>query len=592
MQSGARGRGRRTARAALGVALLAGAPGATAAAQAADGLPAPGDVAAARGPVQCDGEPIRDIVIYSSAPTVAGVSRFPFLGELLRATHATTQPDIVRGFLLFAEGSRCTEIARAESERILRAQPYVADATVTAVPIDGGVRMEVRTIDEGAIVFGTRVLSGDPFVRSVRFGSANLAGQGVYLAGEWRAGGTMRDGAAVTMTDHQLFGRPHVLTLHARRAPLGGEWRASLARPYLTGLQRQGWRAGAGAMTGYTELQHPDRPTHGTLNARQYADAGVMARIGRPVRMGLVGLVASHEQERSSGQVTAFGPDGRPIDEVPVDPQPAYESTRINAFAGVRVLEFARVEGFDALSATQDIPTGFQAGFVVGRGLQRPTGGGGRRELFLAADVYAGRGDVNHATRLQLRAQGARAVEDGEWGRVIATGRVSHQYKPVAAHTLELSGDWALAWHPGLPVQLLLGAREGGVRGYDDARAGGGRRAVVRLEDRFRLGHVESTAEYGFAAFAEAGRVWHGDAPFGVTTPVRTAVGVSILAAVPARSARMWRIDLALPLDGPTARRLELGFSNGDRTSVFWREPADIGALRGRTVPASVFAWP
>ena len=556
-----------------------------------DALPDRGDVTPVRGPVQCSGETIRDIVILSSAPTVAGAERIPVLGQLARATHVTTQPAIVRGFLLFAEGDSCTELARAESERVLRAQPFIADATVDVEPVDGGVRMTVRTIDEGAIVFGTRILSGDPLVRSLRLGSANLSGRGVYLAGEWRAGGAMRDGAGLTFADHQVFGKPYVLYLHARRAPYGGEWRTSLTRPFLTGLQRLAWRAGAGSLDGYTELVHPDSAAHAILFERRYADVGAMGRIGTPIRMGLLGLVVSHELERAAQGLTAFAPDGRPVATDGVPRAPTYESTRLNAFVGFRALEFAPVAGFDALSATQDIPTGVQLGLVAGRGLDRPVAGAGH-ELFLAADVYAGRGSERSASRLQLRGQGTRTTVGGEWARVIATGRVSHQFKPSAARTVELAGDWALAWHPGLPTQLLLGERDGGVRGYRHSRAGGGRRASARLEERRRLVQFGTTSEIGTATFLEAGRVWRGDTPFGVTTPVRTALGVSLLAAVPARSARLWRVDLAFPLQGTGGRRFELGFSNGDRTATFWREPDDIESLRGRTVPASVFAWP
>lgn len=584
----------RTAVHAVAVALFTGAaclPLRVAHAQG-DALPDRGDVAGTSGAPQCDGELIREIVIYSSAPVLVGVHRVPLLGDIARATHATTHPDILRRFLLLEEGGRCSELARAESERVLRAQPFIADATITVVPVDGAVRLDVRTIDESAMVFGARVLSGNPLVRSLRLGNGNLAGRGIYLSGDWRAGGAMRDGAGVTLEDYQLFGKPYVLHLQARRSPLGGEWHGALTRPFLTGLQRQGWRAGAGEVAGFTELQHPDSATHAVRFERRYADAGAMARIGPPVRMALLGLVVSHERETVAGHVTAFAPDGTPLGGRDMGAATGYASTRINAFGGYRSIEFVRVEGFDALSATQDIPTGVQAGVVVGRGLDRPVDGGRGRELFLAADVYAGRGDDDDATRVQLRAQGARAAGSGDWGRVFATGSVSQVYKPSVRHTMEASGHWALAWHPGLPVQLLLGARNGGVRGYDHARAGGGRRASVRLEDRHLLGKVGTVGEFGIAGFAEAGRVWRGDAPFGVTTPVSTAIGLSVLAAVPARSARLWRVDLAFPLQGRSAGRLELGFSNGNRTSVFWREPRDMASVRGRAVPASVFAWP
>jgi len=67
-------------------------------------------------------------------------------------------------------------------------------------------------------------------------------------------------------------------------------------------------------------------------------------------------------------------------------------------------------------------------------------------------------------------------------------------------------------------------------------------------------------------------------------------VGFSILASVPPRSARLWRLDVALPVNGP--HRLELRIVSNDQTSFFWREPDDVLLAREKTVPSSIFNWP
>jgi len=557
-------------------------------------LPAATDDTVGAAAVRCAGETVRDIVIYSGAPTVAGLRKLPVIADLARATHVTTQPDVVRRFLLVREGAPCTELARAESERVLRAQPFIADAQIDVVRADsGGVRLEVRTIDEVSLVFGTRVQSDVPFVRTLRVGNGNVAGSGIYLAGEWRDGRTLRNGGALTVIHNQFMGAPYVLHLHARRSPLGGEWQTALTRPFLTGFQRQAWRMGGGQVTSYTTLRRPEAPDLAARIERHYFDAGAMGRVGSPTVLGLFGMSVSHESEQAGASLVSFRDDGAPTDGglLPAV-APAYHSTRINALLGVRALRFVRAEGFDALTARQDLAFGFRAGAVIGRGLTPPRDASDRRELFAAADVYAGTGSPTQATRLQLRAQGADLAESGAWGRVIASGRLAHQRKPSPSRTIELSTEWGGAWRPGVPFQLLLGAREGGVRGYGDSRVGGARRAVLRLEERRALGKVGTFGDLGVAAFTNAGRIWRGDAPFGVTTPIRTSLGLSLLAAVPARSARLWRLDLAMPVQGPGAGRVEVGFSNADRTTVFWREPRDITFMRDRTVPASVFAWP
>lgn len=562
-------------------------------AQGGDGLPDPADVIPAEGSARCAGETIDEIVIYSSAPTFGRLHSLPVIGAVTRATHVTTRPDIVRAFLLFREGDACTELARAESERVLRVQPFIADATIVVEPVPGGVRLAVHTIDETSLVLGARVHSDSPYMRTLRFGNSNVGGAGVYMAGEWRDGRALRDGAAIRFTDHQFLGQPYELRLSGSRAPVGGEWNAALSRPFYTGLQRYGWRASGGERTAFVGLHHRDSAAaHAVRVERHHADAGFMGRIGPPVRMGLVGLVASHEQELVGTDLQVVGEEGA-ISSAGAFPAAApYRSTRINALVGIRSLSFIRVQGFDALTAVQDLPVGIQAGVMIGRGLEAPKDESQGRELFVAGDVYVGFGDSVQATRIQLRSQGVRAGTAGDWSRTVVTGRIAHQRKPAPDHLLELSADWAASWQVGIPLQLMIGADDGGVRGFGDAKDGGSRRARISLEDRYTIGNIGRFGDLGIAAFADAGRVWRGDSPFDVTTPIHASLGLSLLAAVPSRSARVWRVDFAMPMTGPGRHRLEVGLTRGDRSAVFWREPGDVATLRGRAVPSSVFAYP
>ena len=95
------------------------------------------------------------------------------------------------------------------------------------------------------------------------------------------------------------------------------------------------------------------------------------------------------------------------------------------------------------------------------------------------------------------------------------------------------------------------------------------------------------------AAFAESGKLWAGDAPYGVTTPFRTAVGVGALGAFPRGSRRLWRVDVARPLTRvPGTPAVAVIFENRDLTRLFWREPRDLQFGRERALPENVFSWP
>ena len=100
-------------------------------------------------------------------------------------------------------------------------------------------------------------------------------------------------------------------------------------------------------------------------------------------------------------------------------------------------------------------------------------------------------------------------------------------------------------------------------------------------------------ADVGFATFSEVGQLWKGDVPYGVTA-TRASVGVSLLAAYPTRSKRLYRADLAIPLtrSGQGPGRVEVRFSSTDRTQGFWNEPTDVARARTGTEPGRLFAWP
>ena len=130
--------------------------------------------------VACRGQRIDSITIDAQAPTVSGLRRVPVIGNVVRETHVVTRDNVIRGFLLLHVRGRCSELGRAESERILRAQPFIADASIEVLANDrGGVDLDVHTIDEASLIVSGSVASGAPSVRGARLGSANLSGLGI-----------------------------------------------------------------------------------------------------------------------------------------------------------------------------------------------------------------------------------------------------------------------------------------------------------------------------------------------------------------------------------------------------------------------------
>jgi len=546
--------------------------------------------------VRCAGQPIAGVTIRSAAPTVAAFRKVsPTLADIARAVHQTTQPDVIRRFLLLGVGDRCDELRRADSERILRAQPFIAAASVLVLPDSNGtVSLDVRTTDEIAIVAGGAVGRGNPAVRFVRVGDANLAGQGVYLAGDWRDGRPFRNGFGGRFVDNQLFGKPYTFTAQGHQNPLGDDWLFDVSHAFYTDVQRIAWRAQSGANDDYVQYRKDDNSSHAIRIARNYYDVGGIVRLGPPGRLSLFGASISGDDERPGAEAVlvtnkGLAPDsGSRLNGRFVD----HRIARLNALWGVRDIWFARVQGFDALTATQDLPIGFQLGTLFGRTLS--VLGSRDDDIFMAGDLYVGAVGRNNGLRLQLEGEGRRSNDDGgHWDGVLANARAVEYLKLVPRTTATLSLEYSGGWRQRIPFNLTLSDPDGGVRGYASSNTPGAQRVVGRLENRVFAGHPFDQTDFGIGVFADAGRLWAGDIPYGVSTPLRGSVGISLLGSAPRGSPRVWRLDLAYATaPDPTRHRFELRFTNTNKTTFFLTEPADIQATREHTVPSSVFRWP
>ena len=539
---------------------------------------------------ECIGQRIDDIVIYAEAPSVANLQRVPVLARLARKFHATTRTELIRNFLLLQQGDACVELRRAESARILRAQPYIADAEVYVIANDrGGVDLEVHTSDEVSMVIGAGFRAKAPQVSFVLLGSQNLGGEGVFMSGAWRYGDGLRDAFTFRGIDNQFLGRPWVLAVSGERAILGGSWRVEGTQPFLTDLQRVAWRALGGEETRYFELRQPSGDTPTLPSERKYFDFGGIVRVGPPGSLGLFGASITGENETTGDRLLL--PDGGQLLDVGPSPRlyPAHQIARANLLWGIRRIGFARLQGLDALTAVQDVPLGFQLGMQLGRSVEFL--GAKEADIFAASDLYVGAHAGIATLRVQARAEGRREA-GAPWDGVLTTGRVTHYLKFSDVHLNQAVVEWSAGYRQRTPFQLLIGVPDGGVRGYEESTLAGGQRVVGRLEERYVLGEMFKAADAGIAFFTDAGKQWAGDVPFGVNSGVKTSVGFSVLATVPAKSARLWRADFAFPLNSDAGHRFTIKLTNADRTQFTFKEARDVEVGRELTVPSSIFAWP
>jgi hypothetical protein len=357
-------------------------------------------------------------------------------------------------------------------------------------------------------------------------------------------------------------------------------------------VQRIAWRAAIGSSRVYFPFRRPDLGDPSVPFTREYGDVGVLLRVGEPGRLSLFGASLSREVSTPSTNVVIVSDTGLvPVESALLDTRYSpRRAARLNTLWGVRNIAFKRVEGFDALTGEQDVRVGFQLGTLFGRSLSIL--GTHDDDILVTTDIYAGGGTARSFGAIQILGEGRQSYDENRWDDILTSGRAAWYFKPRPRHTTIVSAEWSAGWRQRSPFQLTLGEPRGGMRGYSGAELPGGQRAIGRLEERWVFGNVRGNADAGAALLFEAGRMWAGDVPFGQNTPVKYAIGTSLLAALPPGSQRVWRLDLMLPLDRTGGAHLELRLRTEDRTRIFWREPRDVERSRERSLPQRIFQWP
>jgi hypothetical protein len=539
----------------------------------------------------CDGQVISTITIHpQSPPSLGRPGSLRHLVSSVLLWYSTTEPSVVQSFLQLKEGGVCTEHRRAETERVLRAQPFLANAIVTATPDGPGtVAIDVTTVDEISLVLGASFSSSH--VTSLKFGNSNLAGTGQYVAASWSQGDAYRDGFGVRYVNYAAFSSPERLTLDAARDPVGSHALAALEHPFYTNLQHVAWHTGISYTNSYPSF---DRVSDDPLALGMHhflADAGIVSRLDIGTRRLFLGGVLTHERMSTHDRGVVISDSGyvHEPDNLFDARFPDFHATRLTAVAGLRLLHYARVTGYDALYGTQDLPLGVQLAGQIGRGLPHL----GNTNWLFGGDVLGGHafGPSFLGTRLSGEIQ--RDAETGGWAGLVTTARLIYYTKPGEHHTVIVTGDFAGAWRALLPYELTIASSRSGVRGFRGSQEAGAQRVVARIEDRWAIRRFGTWSAFGAALFADAGKVWAGDVPYGVSSPVRSSVGVSLLAAVPAQSQTTWRVDFAAPLDrGAGAHRsLEIRFVSENRARSSLRQADDLSRARAGTAATNIFSW-
>jgi hypothetical protein len=461
--------------------------------------------------------------------------------RLANGLHIATRKPTIAQQLLFRPGDLYSRRNLDETERLLRAQRYLREATIEPIRHneDGTVDVRVRVHDVWTLSpgfsFGRK---GGENTSRFEFEDTNLLGLGKQISVS-RSRDVDRSAWRLAYAD------PHVLgswwQLSGVRGSLsdGTETAVALTRPFYSLDSR--W-----SVRGSFEDVSDSVPRYslgkvvGRLGMRERT-----LELGGGVSSGLMGGWARrwlagvrHEQR------TFSDPAGTWHETLPDDRTLTYP------WFGVELLEdkYLKTGNLDQIGRTEDLYLGRSLRAEVGFANQ--TLGSAQAAVLLkttaqmAAEIGANQYLI-HALALDGR------LEDGALRNAEADASTRYYRRHSAHRALFASLTASLASHLDPERQLLLGG-DNGLRGYPLRYQSGTARALFTIEERFYSNWQPlKLFDVGAAAFFDAGRTWGRDPHAAPSSGWLKDVGIGLrLGSARSGLGNVLHIDLAVPLDG------------------------------------------
>ena len=494
--------------------------------------------------------------------------------RLANRLHITTRESFILREVVFEEGD-CLDLLLLEvSGQILRTYPFISTADVYPVAQpDGTYHVVIDTQDEWTTQFDLGV-SFDQGLQLERLNltEENLLGRGVLAQVFLRRRREQRD-AGLRFRQPRLFGTRTDAHFGLGRTRVGDFLEQEFTYPFVGEVGRFAGRQIYNRRDRVFTYSAADDPeiTHTLLPyEEEWAEISVAARFGRPGQLTLFGVGLTRERVEFAGfpgdvEVAIDNDFGNTVpasaavhDAVAAQTQ-ARAATRMNLMFGQRNLRFERVRGLDALDGELDIRLGTDVGLTVGRSVSALSPGGVPTpdDLLGRVRIFAGHDPGNSFVFAHFAAEGRR-LRDGDHGWRDVIGEFDlYSYlrsEKIPGQTLFLRASGSGGWSVETPFQLTLGGRNA-VRGFFEEEAPGARRMLLTVEDRvFLKWPAPDLLDFGFTLFADAGRVWAGDVPYGVDSGWKGALGFGLRIGLPARTRALTRFDLAFPLGGTTTQ--------------------------------------
>ncbi|NIP79063.1 MAG: hypothetical protein GWM90_07605, partial [Gemmatimonadetes bacterium] len=502
--------------------------------------------------------------------------RFRWAYSLANRLHVRTSEEVIGRELLFERGDCFDPMLLEESERLLRGHDFIARVDIYGIQQPGGgYHVIVDTEDEWSTQVELKFdLSGEFEFEELHVREENVLGTG-------RSVGFFYQSMEATQTyglryeSPQLFRTRWDLELAVGQTRAGELFHQEIRYPFLGEIGKWAMREWLHYQDrlfdyvlphqpGYCPPDGPDCRILVPIRHRGMHLAG-LRRFGRVGNLTVLGAGLSFQEISYPGadsNAITYVEGGDYESRTPAPPglrEPAADQTellrniRAVLLLGKRNIVWRQRRGLDSFRGDEDVRLGAEIELAFARSLP---GLESDNDLYGSMDLYAAAGPPSFFVAGRMRADARRDYDTDpdrfEMKDVFAEGEAFLYVRPpfLPSHTLVFRAAGAGGWHLETPFQLTLGG-ERSLRGWPEDGLPGGRRVVLTAEDRWFIGWpFPGVADFGTSVFADLGRIWPGDAPYGLDSGWRATIGAGIRANFPARGSNTFRVDAAFPV-GP-----------------------------------------
>jgi hypothetical protein len=465
--------------------------------------------------------------------------------------HVKTRSHVVGAQLLFSPGDSYDPRFLQESERILRSNRFIQDASIqSVVNADGNVDVKVRTSDTWSLVPSFSFSrSGGKNDTKLGIREMNLLGSGIEVEAI-SASNVDRDSKFIKMFDPNVGNSWYQMLLRFENNSDGDSKEVDVGKPFYSLDSTD-----ANKLSFYDNQRIDSYYDLGDI-VGDYAHASNIYDVSRGWSKGLQNgwatryVVGAKYDEQT---FTAVANSDYPGSVIPDDRKLVYP------YVGIEWIQddFEKAHNFDQIGRVEDRFVGTRVSARAGPALT--AFGSDRGALMISIDAEKGLGDSQHTSWLLSGSFASRYENRGFQNLMLgASARFYQRQSDKWLFFASLNGTYG--HNLDLENPALLGG-DNGLRGYPLRYQAGSSSSLVTFEERFfsnwfplRLFHV------GAALFFDAGRTW-GDAGYGATNLgwlKDAGVGLRI-GSTRSGLGNVLHVDLAFPMDGdPSIDKMQI----------------------------------